>query len=106
MSEDTSVAELLAEFAAVNDKIKTLEKLKDTLRTQVLIWLKLQNLEHFETDTHSVTFSMQTRRTLDKPVLETFLESHNKNYDSFLKTTSHEMIKIISKGETQIDEGE
>ena len=88
---------LLKEYSDINAQIKALEKEKDMMKTNILIELKMANVNSLETETHSVKYSMVQRKVLDKKQLNLFLEEYQKNYDSFLVISEYEQLKVESK---------
>lgn len=103
---EPTMNDLLKTFAKINAEIKVLEREKDRLKTDILILMKLDNIEFFETDTHSVRYSMQKRKVVDKRLLEAFLVSKNSNYEAFQKINEYEMIKVIDKTIKQGDDSD
>jgi len=88
---------LLKEYSDILAEIKALEKAKDMLKTNILIELKMANINSLETETHSVNLSLIQRKVLDKKQLNLFLEEYQKNYDSFLVITEYEQLKVEKK---------
>ena len=97
---------LLKDYDDASQRIKELEKMKDRIRTDILINMKLANMERMETTSHSVIYSMQKRKVLDKKALETFLNANKSSYDMFVKTNEYEMLKVIPKGNSEEQEDE
>lgn len=103
---ELEIATLLRDYNKINTEIKSLEKEKDKLKTDILINMKIAGIEGLETETHSVKYSMQKRKVLDKKALEKFLSEHNRNYESFTIVNEYEMLKVMQKGDLNNEEGE
>ena len=97
---------LLKTFSKINTEIKVLEREKDRLKTDILILMKMDNVEFYETETHSVKYSMQKRKVVDKKMLDTFLNKHDSNYEAFQKINEYEMLKVIDKTIKQGDDSD
>jgi hypothetical protein len=89
--------ELLSEYRELTKEIKSLERQKDNVKANILISLKLANLDSYDNSEHSVRYTMQQRKVLDKIALEKFLESKNTKYEEFVKINQFEMLRVIDK---------
>jgi hypothetical protein len=95
--------ELLKQYRELSGEIKQLEKEKDNVKANILIQMKMANIEHYENDMHSAKYTMQERKVLDKNKLEGFLNKNDKTYEEFVKINQFEMLRVVDKKNTQID---
>jgi hypothetical protein len=95
--------ELLRTYRELSRDIKQLEKEKDNVKANILIQMKMASIEHYENEMHSVKYTMQERKVLDKNKLEAFLGKNDKTYEEFVKINQYEMLRVIDKKNTQID---
>jgi len=95
--------ELLKQYRELSGEIKQLEKEKDNVKANILIQMKMASIDAYENEVHSVRYTMQERKVLDKNKLETFLHKNEKTYEEFVKINQYEMLRVIDKKNTQID---
>ena len=95
--------ELLHQYRELSKEIRGLEKEKDNVKANILIQMKMANIEAYENEMHSVKYTMQERKVLDKNKLETFLHKNDKTYEEFVKINQFEMLRVVDKKNSQID---
>lgn len=88
------------EEVKVSAKIKLLKDEKESLRTKILTVLALDEKIAHKTDIARLTYKTQTKRTLDREMLESFLAQHGKTIDDF-KTASEGKVLRITANKTQ-----
>jgi len=101
-SEDITLN--LKKYSEINNQIKELEKQKDKLKTEILIFMKLAGTSEYRSETHSARYTMMKRKVLDKNALDNFLSLHDKDYESFQNVNEYEMLKIIEIGSREESE--
>jgi hypothetical protein len=96
----------MRQYTNVSGEIKALEKEKDNIKANILINMKMSNIDNYESDTSCAKYSMQKRRVLDKLALGKFLVTHNTDIDAFQKINEFEMLRVTEKNNLIIEVGD
>lgn len=95
--------ELMRQYTSINAELKSLEREKDNIKANILIQMKMFNIDNYESDFACAKYSMQKRRVLDKIALNKFLVNHNTDIEAFQKINEYEMLRVTEKGNLIID---
>ena len=88
---------LMSEFDAVNQQIKELKAKKDALRTDLLIAIKIDEIDNVESDTHRLKFTISKRRSFNKDLAIDYLEQHGEDMSIYYQESEYETLKIKPK---------
>jgi hypothetical protein len=80
----------------LNEKIRSLKAQKENNRTHILTILALEDITEQTTNIARLTYKTQIRRTLDKDLIEEFLEGYNKTLDEFKTDNESQILRIIA----------
>ena len=99
MDQETEIVlkALIAEYRELLDKIKSLEKTKNELKTELLTLIKINDTDVYEDDTYKLELSKMTRKTFDKEAAIAFLTDNGEDVNKYIDENEFEMLKVVKK---------
>ncbi len=91
------LAKAMKEFVEIKAKIKELKATQEQLRTDILIEVKINDIDKFETDTERLRLISQTRKTFDKKKAVEYIESKGDDSSAFYTESDFEILKVDSR---------
>ena len=95
---------LMAEFVAVKAKIKHYKDKSENLRTNIMLLLKVNDMENFADEDNMLKLSTSTRRSFDKDKAIEFITEKGGEADMFFSVSEFETLKIKPLGQSNIQE--
>lgn len=89
---------LMTEFIEIKEKIKKLKSKSEEIRTQMLIYLKMNDLEEYDTDDAKLTYSVNVRKSFNKDKAIEYLTNIGEDTESYFTESEYETLKIKAKG--------
>jgi len=94
MAED-NFEELMKRYTEVLDKQRELKQEKEDLKSQILVHVKLNDIEKYKSDDDILlTYKSVDRNALDKKTVMNYCEQNKIDFEQFMKKSTVERLSI------------
>ena len=88
---------LMEKYSQVKLKIKSFKELQENLRTHILVFLKINNLDYYEDDNNTLELTSNKRRSFNKDMAIQFITDKGGDANEFFTESDYETLKVKSK---------
>lgn len=92
------INDTMNKYLEINNKIKELKEQKEELRTELLLYMKMNDTTSVENDICTASYTMNKRRSFDKEKAIVFIEEKGGEPNAFFTESEFETLKVKAKG--------